>query len=403
MHYDFTTLPDRRGRDAIAVDMVGRADGFAPAGPKEGFSLIPMWVADMNFPACPAIQEAIVRRTEHPAFGYFQPSAEYFDSIIRWQRLRNGVEGLEPKHIGYENGVLGGVVSTLNVLCSKGDAVLVQSPTYVGFSHALENNGYELVLNPMYRDGNGVWRLDYEDMERKLEERHIHAAIFCSPHNPCGRVWERWEIEKAMEIFEKHGVWVISDEIWSDLILEGHQHIPTQSVSPWAREHTAALYAPSKTFNLAGLVGSYHVIYNDWLRDRQAKESSLSHYNAMNVLSMHALIGAYSEAGQLWVDELRQVLTENVRFAYRFIQDRFQGVSLMEPQGTYMLFLHCEDWCRARGKTMDELEKLGTDVGVAWLDGRMFKDPWGIRINLALPLAVVREAFERLDRYVFNA
>ena len=403
MRYDFTTLPDRRGRDAIAVDMVGRADGFAPAGPKEGFSLIPMWVADMNFPACPAIQEAIVRRTEHPAFGYFQPSAEYFDSIIRWQRLRNGVEGLEPKHIGYENGVLGGVVSTLNVLCSRGDAVLVQSPTYVGFTHALENNGYELVLNPMYRDGDGIWRLDYEDMERKLAERHIHAAIFCSPHNPCGRVWERWEIEKAMEIFEKHGVWVISDEIWSDLILEGHKHIPTQSVSPWAREHTAALYAPSKTFNLAGLVGSYHVIYNDWLRDRQAKESSLSHYNAMNVLSMHALIGAYSEAGQLWVDELRQVLTENVRFAYRFIQDRFRGVSLMEPQGTYMLFLHCEDWCRARGKTMDELEKLGTDVGVAWQDGRMFKDPWGIRINLALPLAVVREAFERLDRYVFNA
>ena len=402
MRYDFTTLPDRRGKDAIAVDMVGIPGGFAPAGPREGFSLIPMWVADMNFPACPAIQEAIIRRTEHPAFGYFQPSREYFDSIINWHRLRNGVEGLEPKHIGYENGVLGGVISTLNVLCSRGDPVLVQSPTYVGFTHVLENNGYEIVLNPMYRDGEGVWRLDYEDMERKIVERHIHATIFCSPHNPCGRVWERWEIEKALEIFEKHDVWVVSDEIWSDLILGEHRHIPTQSVSPWAREHVAAMYAPSKTFNLAGLVGSYHVIYNDWLRDRQAKESSISHYNSMNVLSMHALIGAYSEAGQLWLDELRQVLTENVHYAYTFIRDRFQGVSLMEPEGTYMLFLHCEDWCKAHGMSAEALQKLGTDVGVAWQDGGMFHDPWGIRVNLALPNRVVREAFDRLDRYVFN-
>ena len=245
--------------------------------------------------------------------------------------------------------------------------------------------------------------LGYEDLERRIVEKHIHATIFCSPHNPCGRVWERWEIEAAMAIFEKHQVWVVSDEIWSDLILAGHQHIPTQSVSQWAHDHTAAMYAPSKTFNLAGLIGSYHVIYNDWLRDRQAKESSLSHYNNMNVLSMHALIGAYSDAGHQWVDELRRVLTENVAFADDFIRSRFEGVSLMWPEGTYMLFLHCEDWCKAHGRTMDELEQLGTDVGVAWQDGRMFLDPWGIRVNLALPNAVVREAFDRLDKYVFNA
>ncbi|MBR7009610.1 MAG: aminotransferase class I/II-fold pyridoxal phosphate-dependent enzyme [Oscillospiraceae bacterium] len=403
MRFDFTTLPDRRGRDAIAVDMVGRPGGFAPAGPKEGFSLIPMWVADMNFLACPAIQEAVIRRTEHPAFGYFEASDAYYNSIINWQRLRNGVMGLEKKHIGYENGVLGGVISTLNVLCSRGDPVLVQSPTYVGFTHVLENNGYEIVHNPMYRDENGVWRIDYEDLERKIVDRHIHATIFCSPHNPCGRVWERWEIEAAMAVFEKHGVWVVSDEIWSDLTLAGSRHIPTQSVSPWAREHAAAMYAPSKTFNLAGLIGSYHVIYNDWLRDRQAKEASLCAYNSMNVLSMHALIGAYGEAGQAWVDELRSVLTENVEFAYRFITERFRGVTLMRPEGTYMLFLHCEDWCRDHGKTMAELQKLGTDVGVAWQDGGMFLDPWGIRMNLALPNRVVREAFDRLDKYVFNA
>ena len=135
------------------------------------------------------------------------------------------------------------------------------------------------------QDENGIWRMDYADMEKHLAEEHIHAAILCSPHNPCGRVWERWELEKAMELYKKYNVYVVSDEIWSDIILSGHRHIPTQSISEDARMRTAALYAPSKTFNLAGLIGSYHIVYNPWWRDRIKKESSLCHYNSMNVLS----------------------------------------------------------------------------------------------------------------------
>ena len=399
MVFDFETLPDRRGMDAIAVDAIGSPG--APAGPREGFDAIPMWVADMNFVSCPVIQEAIIRRTQHPAFGYFDPPDAYYDAIIRWQEKRNGAAGLEKKHIGYENGVLGGVVSTLNVLCSRGDRVLIQSPTYIGFTHALKNNGYEIVHNPLIKDENGIWRMDYEDMERKIVEKQIHATIFCSPHNPCGRVWEPEEISRAMEIFEKHGVWVISDEIWSDILLDGHRHTPTQSISSYAREHTAAFYAPSKTFNLAGLVGSYHIIYGNWLRERQKKEASLSFYNSMNVLSMHALLGAYSPEGEKWVDELCCTLSGNVRYAINRIRN-WKGIEVQHPQGTYMLFLHCEDWCRIHGKTIDELLKAGTDVGVAWQDGRQFEDPWGIRMNLALPLFRVKEAFERLDRYVFS-
>ncbi len=402
MKYDFETLLERHGMDAIAVDAIGIPGDFAPAGPKEGFDAIPMWVADMNFATCPSIQEAVIRRVRHPAFGYFDPSEEYFSSIIRWQEKRNRVSGLEPRHIGYENGVLGGVVSTLNVLCSRGDAVLLQSPTYIGFTHALENNGYRIVHNPMRRDASGVWRLDYEDMERKIREHRIHAAIFCNPHNPCGRVWTPEEIRRAMDIFERNRVWVVSDEIWSDLLLDGHRHTPTQSVSDYARSHTAAFYAPSKTFNLAGLVGSYHIIYDDWLRERQAKEASLSVYNSMNVLSMHALIGAYRPEGEEWLEQLLRVLSGNVDFADGFIRDHFPGVTLQKPEGTYMLFLHCEDWCRARGLSLDDLLRQGTDVGVAWQDGRPFGDPWGIRMNLALPLSRVREAFARLRDHVFT-
>lgn len=400
MKYDFTTIMDRRGHDALAVDSIGKIS-FGPSAPDPGFTAIPMWVADMNFPTLPAIQEAIIKRVQHPAFGYFEISDAYYDGIIRWQRSRNGVTGLTKEAIGYENGVLGGVISALNVLCSRGDSVLLHSPTYIGFTFSLTSNGYRIVHSPLKRDENGVWRMDFADMEAKIKKNNIHAAVFCSPHNPCGRVWEKWELEEAYRIFEKYDVTVISDEIWSDIILSGHRHIPSQSVNDYAKMNTVSLYAPSKTFNLAGLIGSYHIIYDKRLRDRVLKESSLSHYNEMNVLSMHALIGAYTDEGELWVDELREVLTQNVDYAVDFIRTNFEGVTVQKPEGTYMLFADCGGWLKAHGKTLRELEEMCWRVGVALQDGAMFGGPTSVRINLALPLSRVMEAMERLKKYVF--
>ena len=397
MKYDFTTIMDRRGKDAIAVDVIP----FPDAEVEEGFDRIPMWVADMNFPTVPSIQDSIIRRAQHPAFGYFDPSEEYYGGIIRWQERRNGVQGLTKEDIGYENGVLGCVSSALQAFSAPGEAILVHSPTYIGFTHVLKENGRKIVHSELKRDADGIWRMDYEDMDRKLKENRIHLAIFCSPHNPCGRVWGKEEIEAAMEVYRRNDCIVISDEIWSDLILAGHRHIPTQSVSADARQRTIAVYAPSKTFNLAGLIGSYHIVYNPWLRDRVRKQAALSHYNSMNVLSMHALIGAYGEEGERWVDELREVLTKNVDFACDFIGKHFRGVSLAKPEGTYMLYLDCREWCERKGISMDELIRQGIRKGVIWQDGRPFQRPYAIRMNLALPLSRVQESFERLQKYVF--
>lgn len=408
MKYDFTSILDRHGMDAIAVDAPEMTEGFGAAffgkaKLKEGFDRIPMWVADMNFPTVPTIPEAMIERAKHPLYGYFNPRDEYYEEIIRWQERKNDVTGLTKECIGYENGVLGGVISALNVICSRGDKVLLHSPTYIGFTGSLTNNGYDMILSELKKDEEGTWRMDYEDMEKKIVENKIHAAVMCSPHNPTGRVWERWELEKAYEIFKKHDVYVISDEIWSDIILKGNKHIPLQMVNEDARNRTFAVYAPSKTFNLAGLVGSYHIVYNSWWRDRQEKEASLSHYNSMNVLSMHALIGAYKEEGYEWVDELNEVLSGNVDYAYQMIQEKFKGVKVSRPQGTYMLFLDCKEWCQAHGKTIEELQIAGMEVGVLWQDGRPFHGEYGIRMNLALPFSRVKDAFERLDKYVFNA
>lgn len=402
MKYDFTTIMDRHNKDALAVDGLGLNPGFTPDRPKDDFDVIPMWVADMNFPTVPTITEAIIERAKHPAFGYFRPTKEYYQSIINWHKNRNGVTDLKAEYIGYENGVLGGVVSAANILCSKGDNILVNAPTYIGFTNALaKKNGYNLVASKLIKDENNIWRMDYEDMERKIVENNIHTAIICSPYNPAGRVWEREELEKIIAIYEKHNVYIISDEIWSDLILEGHKHIPTQQVNDYAKYHTIAFYAPSKTFNLAGLVGSYHIVYDTWLRERLLRESATSCYNDMNVLSMHALIGAYKQEGYEWLDELRQVLTANVQYAYQHIKDHYEGIDVSMPEGTYMLFLNCQEYLEKHHMTLEELEKKGWDVGVAWQDGKMFGDPYGIRMNFALPLSRIQEAFKRLDTYVF--
>ena len=401
MKYDFTSIMDRKGKDSIAVEPGDMLGNFELA---EGFDIIPMWVADMNFPTVPTITDALIERAKHPAFGYFDKSnPAYFNAISKWHEDRNGVTVLAKVHIGYVNSVLGGVSTALNVLCSKGDAVLLHSPTYIGFTKTLTNAGYKIVLSDLYLDENNVWRINYEDMEKKIVENKIHTAVFCSPHNPTGRVWEKEELEKVMEIYKKHDVYVISDEIWSDLILGDYKHIPTQSVSEDARNRTVAVYAPSKTFNLAGLIGAYHIVYNKWIRERMEKESSLTHYNSMNVLSMHALIGAYTKEGNEWVDELREVLTGNVEYGYNYIVEHFDGVELSKPQGTYMLFLDCEKWCKKHNKTIDDILDTAHHYGVLIQDGRPFRGEYGIRMNLALPLSRVQEGFDRLDKYVFNA
>ena len=396
MKYDFTTVLDRSGRDCLAADKIP----FPGLRVDEGFDVIPMWIADMAFPTAPPVMDAIRKRLELPNFGYFPLSKEYYDAILDWQRRRNGVTELRPEHIGYENGVLGGLSSAIQAFTAPGDKILVHSPTYVGFTHTLDDTGRPAVHSPLVRDEQGIWRMDYEDMDRKLKENRIHFAIFCSPHNPCGRVWERWEIEKAMEVFAANDCVVISDEIWSDIILPGHRHIPTQSVSADAKERVIAFYAPSKTFSLAGLVGSYHIIYNDYLRARVQRRGVLSHYNDPNILSMHALIGGYRD-GEDWVEEMISVIDGNVRLACDFIEANFPGVSVMRPEGTYMLYLDCGEWCREHGVPIAELQARGVRCGVVWQNGEDFFWPDTIRVNLALPRARLEEALRRLKAYAF--
>lgn len=398
--FDYTTVPDRRGKDAIAID-IPELNGFVIDDVlKPEFDRLPMWVADMNFVVPTCITDRMSERLAHPSFGYYSVRAEYYEAIANWHRTRHGITDITKDTIGYENGLLGGLVSSLKVLLPNGGKVLLHTPAYIGFTHVLKDNNYEIVGSELIKDAAGRWQMDLADMEEKIKMEDIKAAVFCSPHNPTGRVWNREELEAAAALFEKYGVTVISDEIWSDLILFGNQHIPFASVSEYAHENTVELYAPSKTFNLAGLVGSYHIIYNEELRKIIETYESATSYNHMNVLSMYALMGAYSEEGAAWVDGLIKVLEENVRIALDALR-AVPGISVAQPEGTYMLFLDCKEYCRAHGLSLDELLKKGMEVGVLWQDGRPFGGNHTIRLNLASPTHRIEEAFRRLKEYVF--
>ena len=258
--------PSCRAISATAVDALGTMPGFTPDAPKEGFDAIPMWVADMNFPTVPTIPEAIIRRAQHPAYGYFSPTREYFDSIIRWQETRNGVKGLTAEAIGYENGVLGGVISALNVVCSKGDNVLVHSPTYIGFTMCLTNNGYNIVHSPLVKDENQVWRMDFADMERKIVEklsgnvnyavdyiaRHFDGVEVSKPEGTymlfvdCTRWCEAHG--KTIDELEK-ALWSVGVAVQDGRMFHGPCHIRMNLASPLSRIQEAFARMDRYVFN----------------------------------------------------------------------------------------------------------------------------------------------------------
>ena len=358
-----------------------------------------MWIADMDFRVPDCVVSAIEDYMKTGVFGYYVPRPSYHQAFIDWERKYHGYQ-VKEEWLRFAPGVVPAFNWFLQVFTEPGDAVIVQTPVYYPFMHAVKNNSRRLVCCDLINTG-GIYTVDFTGFEKKIVENGVKLFILSSPHNPAGRVWKRDELKAMLDICKKHGVYVISDEIHHDIVFGDNVHIPSATVGDYDKI-LVTLTAATKTFNLAGLVGSYHIIYNPYLRDRVRAKSSKPHYNDMNVLSMHALIGAYKPEGYEWVEELRETISGNVNFACDYITQHFEGVSVSKPEGTYMLFLDCTDWCKAHGKTIAEVEKAGWNVGVAWQDGRMFHGPCAIRMNLALPLTRVQEAFERLDKYVFN-
>ena len=390
MTYDFNQICDRKGTGCIKWD----AYPMKTSHPDP----LPMWIADMDIATPEFVVKAMKKRLEHPVFGYFQPDERFYSTIIRWHREQYGVEGLTAAQISYQNSVLGALSTAVEILTEKGEGVLVQTPGYAKFREIIELRGRRVVENPLIWDGE-TYRLDFEDMERKIRQENIRAAVFCSPHNPTGRVWTREELERFSQICLSLGVTVVADEIWADFSRKGN-HIPMHSVSEGARNNTISFYSPTKTFNLAGLVVSYGVIWNEEQRKRFQTESNLSHYNNCNALSMEASIAAYGEGGE-WVDQLNRHIGKNTEYVSRYVKEQMPGVKTWEAEGTYLMWLDFS----GLGLTADEVVSRCNDrAGVLLNDGRTCIDNGDccMRMNVAAPEAYVREGMKRLKEAFFS-
>lgn len=386
MKYDFDKVIDRTGTSCEKHSFM-RENGLSE-------DTLGMWVADMDFETAPEVKAKIEEVAAHGIYGYTGKKEEYYEAVIRWFGERFGWK-IRKKWILTTPGVVFALATAVRAYTEEQDAILIQRPVYYPFSRVVEQNGRRLVNSPLLlRDGKYV--MDYEDMERKIVEQHVKMFILCSPHNPVSRVWTREELLRAAEICMRHQVLMLVDEIHCDFVLPGHHHTSFATLSEEVAEHAVICTAPSKTFNLAGLQLSNIVIQNPELRKKFVRELNKTSYYGANIFGQMACQAAY-EKGADWLEELLLYLKGNVDYIRDYLEEYLPKVHLIEPEGTYLLWMDFRDYGYAPGK----LQNMMLHEAGLWLDeGMMFGEEGAgfMRINIASPRSVVREAMERIKR-----
>ena len=299
--------------------------------------VLPMWVADMDFAAAPEICEAMQKRLNHPIYGYTHHSQELKDAIVSWVSRRYHWE-IESDWLAFSPGVVPALVMSLLSITQPGDRVMIMTPVYHPFYSSIEENGRIIINHQLKQDQNGRYFIDFDSLESQIDDR-CKVIMICNPHNPAGRVWTKEELIKIAEIAERHELFIISDEIHADFIYSNHQHTPMASVSEYAMNHTISAFAPSKTFNIAGLCQSYVVIPN-----KKLYNGYNAIYNAFdlgdNIFGMTALTAAYT-SGEEWLNELMHYLEGNRDFTVEYIREHIPEIHICSPEGTYLLWLDC--------------------------------------------------------------
>lgn len=381
---NFDEIIERRNTDSIKYDFA------AHRGMPEG--LLPLWVADMDFRTPPCVIEALVEKSRHGIFGYSESREDYFEVLQSWFRRRFGWE-IEPGWLIKTPGVVFAICMAIRALTQEGDAVLIQQPVYYPFASGITENSRELVVNELAYE-NGRYHIDFEDFERKITEHRVKMFILCSPHNPVGRVWTKDELIRMGDICAKHGVIVVADEIHADFVYPGCSHTVFASLKPEFANITVTCTAPTKTFNLAGLQISNIFVSNQPMRRRIKQEISRAGYSQVNVMGMVACKAAYAH-GEAWLEELKAYLTGNLDFVRSFISAHMPQIRLVEPEGTYLVWLDC----RALGLNDKALDELVIQRAKLWLDGGHMFGQGGSgfqRINIACPRSLLEQAMEQL-------
>jgi cystathionine beta-lyase len=394
MKYDFDTVHDRTNTDSAKwgaiKEVFGRDD------------VIPMWVADMDFPTAAPIVEALEKRTAHPFFGYAMPGKSLIEAVVDRMKRKFGWR-IEPEWVVFTPGIIPALSIAVRSLTHPGDEIILQEPVYYPFFGVVKGSGCQIIHNRL-KLSRGRYTMDYVDLEAKFkpegrmtDHTRVKAIILCNPQNPIGRVWRREELKRMGEIVIGHGAIVISDEIHCELLYQGYKHTPFAKISPEFAQNSIVCMAPSKTFNLPGLEASSVIIPNKKLRD-DFNDARAGMVHGVNIFGMVAMEAAY-RYGDEWLEQLLAYLQGNLEITVTWFKERIPRIKVIAPQGTYLLWLDC----RGLGLDDKELQELMREKArVGFDDGFMFGEGGSgfQRMNIACPRSILREALARIEKAV---
>lgn len=389
MKYDFDKLIDRRNSGALKHEVLeeryGRPD------------LLPLWVADMDFETPPFIVEALRKRLDHPLFGYTVEPSDYWPSVTDWIRESHGWE-VKREWLCYIPGIVKGIGLAINHFSDPGDRIIIQPPVYHPFRMVPEGNEREVVWNHLIEQPDGNYDMDLDGLEKLASDPLCKILILSNPHNPAGIVWQKETLRDVAAICHRNGVLVISDEIHSDMALFGHKHIPFASVSPEAAACSITFGAPSKTFNIAGIVSSYAIVPDDSIRQRFFQWLNANELDEAPLFSPIATIAAYRH-GRDWMNQMLHYVEGNIVYVIDFCAQEIPEIKPLRPQASFLVWLDC----RSLGLKQEELIDLFVNKAkLALNDGAMF-GPGGeghMRLNVGTPRATLSEALSRLKHAI---
>ncbi len=387
MSYDFDSVIERRGTNCFKWDFVDEIFGKS--------DILPMWVADMDFRSPEQVIKAIQDRAKHGVFGYTARPDTLYDSVTNWLDKRFNWK-VEKDWILFTPGVVPAIDLAMQAYTNPGDEVVIQPPVYNPFFGAVKNNNRTLIKNPLKID-DGEYRIDFDDLENKVNNK-TKMLIFCSPHNPVGRVWNEIELKELGLFAKKHNILIVSDEIHADIVYKPHRHTPFLNIDNAFEDFSIVCMAPSKTFNLAGLETSFVVIKNKSLRERYERQIKKTSLWMTNIFGIVAAEAAY-KYGEQWLDSLLEYLNGNIDYIEDFINERLPEIKFTRPEGTYLAWLDF----RNLNLSNEELEKLLVYEGKVGLNnGPDFgKEGKGFqRLNFGCPRSLLKDGLERIERAV---
>ena len=384
--YDFDKIIDRRGTGALKLDVLGERYGNP--------DLLPLWVADMDFETPSFITDALRRRLEHSLFGYTVEPSDYWPTVIRWIAGHHGWE-VKPEWLTYIPGIVKGIGMAINVFVKEDEKVIIQPPVYHPFRLTPEGNGRKVVYNPLRENPDGTYSMDFENLEAVTDDK-CRMLILSNPHNPAGITWDADTLRRLAEFCHSRGIIVISDEIHCDMALWNNKHIPFASVSPEAAACSITFGAPSKTFNIAGIVSSYAIVPDDSLRRRFFTWLQANELNEPTLFAPIATIAAFSQ-GEEWRRAMLDYVQGNIDFVIDYCREHIPAIRPLRPQASFLVWLDC----RGLGLNHDELIDLFVrKARLALNDGEMFGQGGEgfMRLNVGSPRSIIREALERLRK-----